>query len=285
MLAFTRDTKRLTIVVVYLLFFLLVGVGVVFLLKPKATCFDGKQNQNEQGTDCGGICTTACIPKIVGNDLLVREITFVPADRGRYDIVARVFNPNNDIGASTFRYALLLRDSTGQEIARFDGTSFILPQETKTLLAFNLEPPQTPVKAVVELSDFQWTRLQDHRAKPELNIYSKRYVEHPTDSAFGAVLGTLVNESTYDLRTIQIKVVLRDSTGKPLAVNQSEMRTVNVGREMDLHLVFPQPFVGTVAQVDAEVEANIFDSENFIQRYDVPSDVPVRSTGPGNTGL
>ncbi len=280
MLTFTRDTKRLTIVVVYLLIFLLLGAGVVFVLKPEATCFDGTQNQDEQGIDCGGSCATACIQRIIGNDLLVREIAFVPADRGRYDIIARVFNPNNDIGASSFRYALFLRDAAGQELARVQGTSFILPQETKTLLAFNLEPSRIPAKAVIELSDFQWTRTQDHRAKPALNIYGKRYVERPDPSVFGSVVGTLVNESAYDLRKIYVKIVLRDAAGAPLAVNQSEMQTVTVGREQDLRIVFPQPFAGAVAQVDAEVEANTYDSENFIQRYEVPQDI---STQPGGT--
>ncbi|MFZ1654359.1 MAG: hypothetical protein WBO92_03560 [Candidatus Moraniibacteriota bacterium] len=285
MLTFTRDTKRLTIVVVYLLILFLILAGVFFLLRPAATCFDGKQNQDEQGIDCGGACANVCIARIEGNDLLVREIAFVPADRGRYDIIARVFNPNNDIGASSFRYALFLRDASGQELTRVQGTSFILPQETKTLLAFNLEPSRIPVKAVIELSDFQWTRTQDHRAKPALNIYGKRYVERPDPSVFGAVVGTLVNESTYDLRTIHVKVVLRDAAGTPLAANQSEMKTVTVGREQDLRIVFPQSFAGTVAQVDAEVEANTYDTENFIQRYDVPSDTPQRTTGSGGQGL
>lgn len=285
MLTFTRDTKRLTIVVVYLLVFLLIGVGVFFMLRPEATCFDGAQNQDEQGVDCGGVCVNACIPRIVGNDLLVREITFVPSDRGRYDVIARIFNPNNDIGASSFRYALFLRDAAGQEVARVEGNSFILPQETKTLLAFNLEPGEIPVKAVVELSDFQWVKHQQHRAKPALNIYSKRYVERPSDAAFGTVMGTLVNESAYDIRKIRINVVLRDTVGKPLAANQSEMQTVVVGREQDLNIVFPQPFAGTVSQVDVEVEANMYDSENLIQKYEVPSDNPVRPRDAGRGGL
>ena len=280
MLTLTRDTKRLTIIAVYLLAFLVLGVGLYLIIKPKPTCFDGKQNQNEQGVDCGGICAMACMEKIIGNDLLVREITFIPTgDRGRYDVVARIFNPNNDIGAASFQYSLLLRDESGKEIARVTNSSFILPQETKTLLAFNLEPAMAPSKAVIELSDFKWTRLRGYRAKPELNIYSKRYVERPTASAFGAALGTLVNDSVYDFRRIQVKVVLRDASGTPLAANQTEMQTVNVGREQEITLVFPQPFAGTVSQVDVEAEANIYDQDNFLQQYEIPKE----TSGPGNS--
>lgn len=277
MLTLTRDTKRLTIIAIYLLSVLVIGASLYFVFKPKPSCTDGKQNQNEAGVDCGGVCMVACVEKIIGNDLLVREITFIPTDRGRYDIVAKIFNPNNDIGAASFQYSLFLRDADGKELTRVSGTNFILPQETKSLLAFNLEPGQIPAKAVVELSNFQWTRLREYRAKPELNIYSRRYIGQPDPSVFGVVVATLVNESLYDFRKIQVKVVLRDASGAPLAANQTEMQTVTVGREQDIRIVFPQPFEGVVAQVDMEAEANIYDSENFLKQYDVPKDAPRRA--------
>lgn len=285
MLTLTRDTKRLTIITIYLLSILVISTSLYFLFKPKPSCVDGKQNQNETGIDCGGVCAVACIEKIVGNDLLVREITFIPTDRGKYDIVAKIFNPNNDIGAASFQYSLFLRDANGKELTRVSGTNFILPQETKSLLAFNLEPEQIPAKAVIELSNFEWTRLREYRAKPELNIYSRRYIGKPDPSVFGAVVATLVNESLYDFRKIQIKVVLRDASGAPLAANQSEMQTVTVGREQDIRIVFPQPFAGTVAQVDMEAEANIYDPENFIKQYEVPKEAPRQTNDFGSPAL
>lgn len=285
MLTLTRDTKRLTIIALYLLSTLVIGTGLYFLFQPKPSCIDGKQNQNETGIDCGGVCLVACIEKIVGNDILVREIAFIPTDRGKYDIVAKIFNPNNDIGAASFQYSLFLRDANDKELTRVSGTNFILPQETKSLLAFNLEPGQIPAKAVIELSNFEWTRPKGYRAKPELNIYSRRYVSNPDPSVFGAAIATLVNESLYDFRKIQIKVVLRDASGAPLAANQSEMQTVTVGREQDIRIVFPQPFPGVVAQVDMEAEANTYDPENFLQQYEIPKETPRQTDNLGSPSL
>jgi len=270
MLTLTRDTKRLTIVSVYLLIFLVLGTGGYMAFKPQPSCFDGKQNQNEEDIDCGGICALACMEEIVGNDLLVREITFIPTGEGKYDIVARIFNPNNDIGAARFRYSLFLKDTNGKELVRVSDVNFILPQETKTLLALNLESAELPAKAVIELSNFEWQRLRGYQAKPELNIYSRRYVEKPDETVFGAVTATIVNDSLFDFRTVKLKVVLRDTAGVPLAANQSEMQTVTVGREQDIRIVFPGSFAGSVSQVEIEAEANIYDSENFLKRYKVP---------------
>jgi hypothetical protein len=281
MLTLTRDTKRLTIIAVYFLIFFVLGTGGYLAFKPQPSCFDGKQNQNEEDIDCGGICTLACVEEVIGNDLLVREITFIQTGEGKYDIVARIFNPNNDIGAGRFRYALSLKDASGNEVARVAGMNFILPQETKSLLALNLESVVAPTKAVIELSDFGWQRLRGYQAKPELNIYSKRYVEQPDPTVFGAVTATLVNDSVYDFRTVELKVILRDVKGNPLAVNQSQMQTVTVGREQDIRLVFPEPFAGTVANVEIEAEADIYDSDNFLKRYKLPK----RSLSPNASSL
>lgn len=282
MLTLTRDTKRLTIVAVYCLIFFVLGTGGYLAFKPQPSCFDGKQNQNEEDVDCGGICTLACVEEVIGNDLLVREITFIQTGESKYDIVARIFNPNNDIGAGNFRYSLFLKDASDKEIARVSGSNFILPQETKSLLALNLEPTEVPVKAVIELSDFEWQRLRGYQAKPELNIYSKRYVAAPDPATFGVVTATVVNDSVYDFRTVELKVILRDAKGNPLAVNQSNMQTVTVGREQDIRIVFPEPFAGVVANVEIEAEADIYDSDNFLKRYKLPKR---ERTGDANSAL
>jgi hypothetical protein len=267
MLTLTRDTKRLTIIAVYLLLFLVLGTGTYFLFRPAPSCDDGIQNQDERGVDCGGICAVACIERVVGADLLVREITFIPTDNGQYDVLARIFNPNNDIGAASFDYVLSLRDGSGQEIGRVTGKTSILPQETKTLLAFNITPSATPGKAAIEMSNFDWERLADYREKPALNVYEKRYAELRAGVGFSEATGVLINDSPYDFRSLLVKVILRDTAGKPLAANQTEMRTVTVGEQRSFRLLWPKPFPGQVARVDIEVDADVYASDNFIRQY------------------
>lgn len=44
--------KKIIIIITYLLFFSLIGIGFYYIFKPAETCFDGKKNQNEQDIDC-----------------------------------------------------------------------------------------------------------------------------------------------------------------------------------------------------------------------------------------
>ena len=54
-----KSRKQFFYGIIYLVIFGLIGAGIYFALTSKeATCFDGIQNQNEEGVDCGGSCNT-----------------------------------------------------------------------------------------------------------------------------------------------------------------------------------------------------------------------------------
>lgn len=71
---------------------LVIGVPLFFVLYKTPTCFDGKQNQNEKGIDCGGVCTRLCSSDIA-NPIVLWQRSFVVTD-GVYNAVAYVQNPN-----------------------------------------------------------------------------------------------------------------------------------------------------------------------------------------------
>lgn len=267
MLAITRETKRLIVGIIYLLIATTLGGFVYWINKPAPTCFDAKQNQNEEGVDCGGVCALACVVKLTGEDIQVKEVSFVPDSAGVYDAFAVIYNPNGSVGGKSFTYVLTLRDASGKELSHERGTSWILPRETKTLLAFKLPAGTPPSAAAIDITDVDWQNFTGYQEKPNLNVYQKRYTAISSGVGFGEATGTLVNESPFDFRTINIKVVLRDASGRVLAVNQNEMRTVAVNEQRDFRLVWPTAFPGTVAKVDVEVDADVYNSENFIKRY------------------
>jgi len=60
---------------------------------------------------------------------------------------------------------------------------------------------------------------------------------------------------------------LRDSTGKPLALNSTEMNTVRSHENRDFRLVWPSAFPGAVENVEMVVDADVYHSENFIRQY------------------
>jgi hypothetical protein len=261
-----RGTKRFFIIFIYLALFFLVGWFVFSRLMPKPTCSDGKQNQNEQGIDCGGVCQKQCEKKLEAQDLIIKEKSFVFGGQGTYDVMARVSNPNNELGAASFSYTFTLKGADGSVLATRSGTSFILPVESKYVIETGLATAQAPAEISVSVSTPQWTEFFGYE-KPELNIYQQRYDLISSGVGFSEADGLVRNESNFDFDTIKVNVVLRDANGNPVAFNSTEINTINAGEERDFRLLWPVNFPGSVQNVEMEADANVFDSQNFTQKY------------------
>ena len=261
-----RNHKRLVIIAIYLVIFFLLGWLVYSWLKPVPNCFDLKQNQNEQGVDCGGICQKQCEKVYTAQDLIIKEKTFVSAGMETYDVMARISNPNNQLGGSSFSYEFTLKDASGNVLAKKSGNSFILPVESKYIIETGLVSKISPATVEISVSAPKWEEFFGYE-KPELNIYNKRYELISSGVGYSEAKGLLRNESAFDFSTIKINVVLRDENGNPVAFNKTEMNTINAGEERDFRLLWPINFPGSVQGVEMEAEADVFKTETFTKKY------------------
>lgn len=264
----SRSFKQVIIFSVYCLLAMLLGIIIYYaFLKAPVSCVDGKQNQNETGIDCGGICQAVCQEIVPGVDLVIQEITFLPAGNGLYDVLAKVYNPNDEVGASSFEYTISLKDSAGVTLITRSDRGYILPQESKYIISLNFAATSLPVAASLQIENVQWERFTGYQTKPTINIYQKRYNQISSGVGFSEVYGLLSNESQFDFRSIVVKVILRDAENRALAFNTTEMRTVKSHEERDFRLVWPNSFPGTVEKVETEVDADVYHSDNFMRQY------------------
>lgn len=264
----SRENKQKFIAIVYFIIAVLLGVGVYYaFIKPPETCFDNKQNQDEAGVDCGGVCQAVCEEKVVGADLELKEAIFAQGGSGEYDVLVKIHNPNDAIGAISFAYTVDLKSGTGETLASRSGTNYILPQENKYIFELNFTPSAAPAKVSLQINEVKWARFSGYQEKPSINIYQKRYNEISSGAGFSEAFGLVVNDSPYDFRSIIVKVILRDANDKPLAFNTTEMRTVKSQEERDFRLVWPKAFPGEVKNVEMEVDADVYHSFNFVRQY------------------
>lgn len=262
-----RSQKRLSIGLVYGVIVALLATGVYFLVRPTPTCTDGKQNQNETGVDCGGVCG-ACQETPVVQDMGVLETAWVPSGKpGKYDLLARVSNVNDDFGASSFQYSFRAFASNGSVLTEVSDTSFIFPRDDRYLFAMGVSLSENPSRIELTITGVQWEQLAEYQEKPPINIYNRKYERISSGVGFGRATGLVANESAYDFESVLIMVVLRDADGKPLALNENEMRTMKAGEQRDFTLVWPDAFPGDVAKVDVRSSANIYRSDSFIRQY------------------
>jgi hypothetical protein len=262
--------KRLIIGFIYLIFFLAVFWFLYSLFAPKPTCTDGIKNQNEEDVDCGGICALKC-EKNIAKEFIIGETGLVESSSvGEYDFYGLVSNPNNVFGSKSFSYQIKFKDENGAIIAEKQGSSFILPGDKKYIIVNNIKLDRSPTSIDFSVSDSQWVELDDLYEKPDLKVANKNYAEIGSGIGFSQVSGLLQNRSPFDFALIRIKVILRDPTGKIIALNATEMRTVNAGEDRDYRVFWPNRFSGEVGSVENQIEVNVFDSEAFARRYFKP---------------
>jgi len=262
-----RKRRKAIILSVYAL----LAFGIVWLiagaLRPAPSCTDGRQNQNETGVDCGGVCG-ACTTTIAAEPLKIEGSYIIDGVDGRVDAVAQITNPNHLFGASSVRYTFVLKDAQGTVIGRRDGATFILPAQTKYVLEPGIEVQEN---ARVANAEFTITRTQwevfDGYEEPRIVVLNKAYTLAHSDTVYSRVTGLVRNESPFDFDKIYVNVVLKDAAGTPIAIHRTRIDTFDSGMERDFSLPWPQKFPGDVATVDVDVEANVFDVTNYRKQY------------------
>jgi len=270
-----RDVKRVFILIVYMFLFSLFLFVVYFLFKADPSCFDGKRNQGEEAIDCGGPCVP-CSEIIKLQPIEVESVEWVYDIENKYDVVAKVVNPNDVFGVARVRYKAIVKN--GSEGGPYESRwqeNFILPGEAKYLFVQGFEinaslGDSAEVEIDIDENSIVWERFKSYE-EPNLIINNPGYEEVSGGGVgFGRAFGTIINRSNVDLEIVRVKVLLFDDRDKLLAVNSQVMNTLTAGEFRDYVINFPHRFPGSVTNVKAFPESNPFDSENYIRVHGRP---------------
>jgi peptidoglycan hydrolase-like protein with peptidoglycan-binding domain len=113
-----------------IIFLFIIGVLFYFILKPKASCFDNIQNQNETGIDCGGDCVP-CEVKDLEKINTIDDPEFLKQG-DKYFIYQKVLNSNINWGVKQYNYSFVVSgENKSKEIK---GSTYILPKQEKIIL-------------------------------------------------------------------------------------------------------------------------------------------------------
>ncbi len=261
--------QRLAKRIVILIIFLLIITSIVFLIKvfsaPKETCTDGIKNQNEEDIDCGGVCQ-AC-QKIEAQDLVIGEKNFVETGGGIVDVFAVLENPNQRYGGNNIRYKFILKSPEGNEIAQREGTSFILPGETKYIIENNFDLRQETGNVDFEVLSIDWIESTDIYEKPQVKVVNREYNELPNEIIFSEAKGLVKNESPYDFSQIGVRIILKGENGEIIALNSTQISTIKSQEERAFRVIWDKSFAGLVRNMEVQTDINVFNSETFFKRY------------------
>lgn len=259
-----RKNKQIIIAVSFFLFWGLVGFGASRLFAEGPTCFDGIQNQGEQGIDCGGPCKP-CPPIL--EKIKVLKVEAVRADSQSFDLLARIENPNREYGGSEVSYRFEIFDQENALIKKVEGVTFIFPSQAKYVIETPVNLLASPWKVSFSIQNVNWQRLANFE-NVGLEIYEKKYTELPPGQAYvSKASGIVQNTSNFDYKKIEIVVVLYDSRENIINFQRTEMLTFYANDKRYFEVSWRKPIYKKVQRFDMEAYTNLFLDETFMKRH------------------
>jgi hypothetical protein len=196
---------------------LLVGLGLYFtvgLYRPPS-CVDRKQNQDEQGVDCGGKCSTYCAWQ-TQEVRLVWARTF-ESSPGVYNAVAYLENPNFDKQADVAKYRFRMYDEDGVMVAEREGVTSMRRDPIVTVFEARIllqsgEPYRTTFEWVEGIT---WKKAELAR---RVQVGEESVVPARVGSELRAVVQ---NAEPVPLRDVEVVVIVYDSSETAIAVSRT----------------------------------------------------------------
>ena len=232
--------------------FLIIIIGIIsifyFSFRAKPSCFDGKQNQGEEGIDCGGPCAQICFPPDFRN-IEVLWTKLLPTDK-RLILISKIQNPNAELGAYDFDYEFSI-SKNNQVLKTVNGKSYIYAQEVKYIVEF-IDKENIDLNSSLNLSfkNISWTKAEKFK-KPNIILLDKKYL---SDKDFNHIIGKIKNNDFVLLKNIKIIANVYNENNLIL----SSVNTINqldVGETKSFDIVFPLSVNLDSAQTEIVIEA------------------------------
>ncbi len=220
---------------------LLIGaiVPLVWRTYPAPSCSDGKQNQGEQGIDCGGPCTRIC--SATTDPLRVvwtRPFTVSP---GVASAAALVLNPNAKVGADSVAYRLRLYD---------DQNILIAERQGKTIVPANSQFPifeggipvgnRSPSRAFLEFMEEPNWRLWGEA--PALTLKNQQFMQSPS-----SLEADVVNPAVDTVRNVRAYAVIFDVGGNAIGASKTLIDRIPGGGATHAVFTWLTPFASSSA--------------------------------------
>ena len=231
--------RRISVLGFFLLIIILFIGYIWYATYTPASCFDKKQNQNEEGIDCGGANCIPCASKM--KEPVILWSRFFSLKEGFIDAAALIENQNEFLEATELSYIFTIFDNKNVIIAKRENKTYLEPG-AKLLI---LEPEisiqnRTPQRAILEFNtnNIVW----DKKTQNVLKIKVEK-ADTLLESEFPRVEVRIKNEFTDVYKNIEADIVLW-SGDRAVGVSQTLVDNLDINQDRDLVFTWPKAILG-----------------------------------------
>jgi hypothetical protein len=217
-------------------------------IKTTPTCTDGKQDQNELGVDCGGVCANLCpfqVKSIV--PLWSRVVEITP---GVYSAVAYVENQNVTAGVAQINYEFRVYDSDNLLAADpIDGTTFIGPNDKTAIFETPIQTGnRIPTNVFFSFTSSPVFTTTDPKYQvPQLSSANTKLTSVTTAPKLSA---DIVNNTLFNYSNIPVVALLYDANDNLISASQTQIDSIPQQSTQTVYFTWPSPFSEPVARIE-----------------------------------
>ncbi len=220
-----------------LVLFIVIG-GLFWKIFYKApTCFDGTQDGDETGIDCGGGCTRLCTSDALDPVVLWSKIFNISGDV--YSAVALAENPNVNSENPAVNYRFDIYDTDNKLITSKEGQTSI-PKGKKFLI---LEPGIVIKNRKVKSADFTFLQFsawqKNTTVEPSIDL---KYSELLSTSTSPHITGTIINNSIENIHQVELDAIVLDGNDNAVAASRTYIDNLLKRTSQDFVFTWPKPY-------------------------------------------
>lgn len=230
--------RKLTVLSVFFsIFILMLSFFTYSIFYEKPTCFDGKQNQDEEGVDCGGICLEVCSFK--ASDPIVHWSRVFKVRDGVYNFTALIENKNKLLTAENVPYEVRVYDDKNILISQDNGLISIPAGSVFAVFKPSIDTgARIPSRAFLTiLSAPNWREISSDNLR---QVFVSESI-FKTEETISKVEAILENRYVFPISNIDVYAILYDSEDNAFATSRTFIEVLS--KESFKNIIFTWPEV------------------------------------------
>jgi hypothetical protein len=237
--------RRLMYLGAILIIIMIIGLFILLSNRVVPTCFDGKQNQDETGIDCGGSCTLICANDATAPNVLWTRTTKV--QDGLYNVMAYISNSNLKASAKNVPYVFKLYDRENTLIYERKGITSLPAQKNIAIFESGIYTGSSlPEHIYFDFTGpIAWNK--DEAVASSLTIKDKNIFNATTTPK---IVATVVNNSLVTIKNIGAVVIVYDADDNARTFSRYIIDQITQKGEAQAIYTWPLPFDFTPTRIE-----------------------------------
>ena len=234
------------------------GFGFVFVLCAlfvynnyfyvAPSCFDGKQNGDERGADCGGGCTKICAFDVTKPN--VKWSRSFRVTEGQYNAVAYIENTNEVAATPEIPYVFSLYDADGLIVER-RGRTFLPPDSVYPVFEGRIPTGgRVPTQTFIELGEPElW--IPGNSGRNQFTVVQRELTAADPRPRLDAVLQ---NNALTATEEVEVIATIFDANGNALTSSRTFVDEFLPRSQTDVVFTWPEPIAKTLRSCEVPTD-------------------------------